>query len=484
MSIAIVLLLVVVFFAFVFTVYKAAPEWRWYHITSAVISMILSMVFLFPTAGALKSRSEWHKLKESLEERLEDVESTRQVLQYGDDSGSPGLKAMSLALSKVGTEAGRRWRSLTFIQQSTTPQGDLQILLRKQDAAGADPNAAADAGGGGGELIPANLVVYGFAEGQFQDVSTPMMYLGEFNVTSVVGNSVTLTPTFPLEKVQQNAIVGGRSTLWSLYEMLPLDGHSPFIAEGSTPDNDNFLGRVDEELIRTLLPAVTNSTNAQLVDERNSTIASYLRDGQRGTPEEPEAKWIRVTLDKKYTIDVDSPDKRGALEGGFFDNNGRSVDSRLQRSDGGSIEFAAGEELIVTEDAATQMKNEGVIASVDGDAYYVRPLNDYRFVLRRIRLEITELETRIAELEYEEKVLQSAVASTVAMIEKRQIEKVKLEADLNQYKVEGAAIKEYHAQVQDSLRKMNESAASLYRSNQELLRQIQELSARKELSDT
>ena len=67
MSIAIVLFLVVVFFAFCFTVYKAVPEWRWYHITSAVITMILSIVFLFPTAGALVSRSEWHKLKEDLE---------------------------------------------------------------------------------------------------------------------------------------------------------------------------------------------------------------------------------------------------------------------------------------------------------------------------------------------------------------------------------------------------------------------------------
>ncbi|MEO1529296.1 MAG: hypothetical protein AAFX06_28075 [Planctomycetota bacterium] len=485
MSIAIILLLVVIFFAFVFTVYKAAPEWRWYHITTAVISMILSIVFLFPTAGVLKSRAAWHKLKEELETQYEDVQETRKVLQYGDDAGAPGLKAMSLALSKVGGEAGRRWRSMTLVQQSQNGQGKLEIVLRKQNEA-VDPNlgGAAAPAPAAGPIIPESLVVYGFGEGQFQNVSTPMMYLGEFKVVNSVGNSVTITPTTPLEQVQQTAITSGRATLWSIYEMLPLDGHTPFIAEGSVGDNDNFLGRIDEELIKQLLPPVTNSPNQTLVDTRNRTIASYLRDGQRGKPEEPEAKWIRVTLDKKYTIDVDSPDKRGALEGGFFDNNGRSVDSRLQRADGGTIEFAAGEELIVTEAAAAQMKADGVIASVEGDTYYVRPLNDYRFVLRRIRLEITELEARIKELQYEEQVLQSAVASTADMIEKRQIEKVKLEADLAQYQVEGKAIKAYHAEVSDSLRKMNETAASLYQSNQSLLRQIEQLSRGKGLTDT
>lgn len=498
MSIAIVLLLVVVVFAFGFTVFKAAPEWRWYHITAAAITMILSIVILFPTAGALKSRNAWHDLKERLEKRVEVVEGERQEILYGDGSGAPGLRALALEMSKVGTEAGRRWRSLNFVSQGTNADGELQVVLRKQAApAAGDPNipgAAAAAPANPGPLVPESLVVYGFAEGQFeyeagQSVSTPIRYLGEFKVESSVGNSVTLVPTFPLETIQQNTIASGQATLWSLYEMLPLDGHMPFIAEGSekTADNDNFLGRVDEELLRRLLQPIPSSdpTLKQQLDlQRNASLASYLRDGQRGTPEDPAAKWIRVTLEKKYTIDVDSPDKRGALEGGFFDNNGRSVDSRLQRADGGTIEFAAGDELIVTEDAATQLKDEGIISSVDGDTYYVRPLNDYRFVLRRIRLEIIELQARYAELQYEEKVLQSAVASTADMIEKRQIEKVKLEADLNQYQVEAEAIKTYHAEVSESLRKMKEAAASLYQSNQALLRQIQELSARTKLTGT
>ena len=91
MSIVIVLILVVVFFAFVFTVYKAAPEWYWYHITASVISMILAILFLFPTAGALKSRSEWHKLKEELEEQLAQVKRQNEILLYGDpNSGTTG----------------------------------------------------------------------------------------------------------------------------------------------------------------------------------------------------------------------------------------------------------------------------------------------------------------------------------------------------------------------------------------------------------
>ena len=79
-------------------------------------------------------------------------------------------------------------------------------------------------------------------------------------------------------------------------------------------------------------------------------------------------------------------------------------------------------------------------------------------------------------MEYEEKVLKAAVASTLALLEKGQKEKTLLEDDLTQYQVETKAIKSYHNQVKESLRKMKESSAALFKSNQALLRQIEQLS--------
>ena len=63
-------LLGVILIGFFVVVWKASPNWRWYNIVAVCITMILSVLFIFPTAGVLKSRSSWHQLKEKLEGRL------------------------------------------------------------------------------------------------------------------------------------------------------------------------------------------------------------------------------------------------------------------------------------------------------------------------------------------------------------------------------------------------------------------------------
>lgn len=463
--------------AFIVMVVKAAKNWRWYHITAASLAMLLAIILLFPTAAALKSRQAWHKVKEDLEQQLERVEDENELLEFGDPNdatGGTGVRQLSLELSKLGTEAGRRWRNLSMV--SGDPSGP--IVLRATDAVEAPgipgQPPADDANVPDTPLIPVNLIVYGFGEGRFPEVERPVptAYLGEFRVTASQPNAVTITPTFPLEKNQAEAISSGRAGSWSLYEMLPLDGHTPFIAEGSKPDDDNVLGRVDDNLVNTIL------RNAS-----PETLAAYLKDGQKGTPEDPAARWIKIRFDKKYTIDVDSPEQRGALEGGFFDNNGRAVDSRLQRADGGSVSFAPGDTLLVKEEAARLLINQEKVASLV-DTYYLRPLNDYRYVLRRIRLQIQELETRIAEMQYEKKVLEAAVAATVDMLAKGQEEKLKLEQDAAQFEVENTALRDYYSKIREELRQVKEASSALYRNNFTLLRQIQQAANAAAMSET
>jgi hypothetical protein len=474
MKFVILLVLLALFIAFVVMVVKAAKNWRWYHITAAVITMLLAMVLLFPTAGTLKSRQAWHKIKEELETRLASVKEENERLQYGDPGnagGEMGLKDLALELSKLGTEAGRRWRNLAMTSGDPTGQIALrttaQTVVPGQDPAGAEPDAS-------GPLVPVGLVVYGFAEGSFQGVDRPVptAYLGEFKVTASQPTTVTLTPTSELERNQAQAISSGRAGSWSLYEMLPLDGHAPFIAEGSKPDDDNILGRVNEELINTILSNASEETRAE-----------YLRDGQRGTPEDPSARWVKIRFDESYTAEVDSPDELGALEGGFFDNAGRAVDSRLQRGDDGTVSFNEGDTLIVKEEAARLLINQENVASLV-DTYYLRPLNDYRYLLRRTRLQIEELETRIAEMQYEKQVLESAVAATVDMLAKGQEERLKLEQDLAQYEVENTALEEYHDQLRQQLRQVKEASSLLYRSNFNLLQQIKQFAMASQVAET
>jgi hypothetical protein len=471
MKFAILAVLLALLIAFIVMVVKASKQWRWYHITSAVIAMLLAILLLFPTAGVLKSRQEWHKKKEELEARLESVEIENERLLFGDrddTSSQAGLTSVSQELSKIGTEAGRRWRNLSMAGADASGQ----VTLRAP-AVEAVPGQEAVAEAGG-PLIPVGLVVFGFAEGNFPNLDRPVptMYLGEFKVISSLPTAVTIAPTNALERSQVDAIASGKARSWSLYEMLPLDGHMPFIAEGSKADDDNVLGRVDDKLVNMILRSASPES-----------LSNYLQDGKRGSPEEPAARWVKVRFEKKYTIDVDSPEQRGALEGGFFDNNGRAVDSRLQRTDGGSITFAVGDTLVVKEEAAKLLTDQEKVASLV-DTYYLRPLNDYRYVLRRIRLQIQEIEIRIAEMEYEKQVLETATAATVSMLEKGQIEKLKLEQDLAQHQVENAALQTYFGEVREKLRQSKEASSALYRNNFELLRQIQLLSTAAALTDT
>ncbi|MCD0460945.1 cytochrome b family protein [Roseiconus lacunae] len=482
MKFVILAVLLAILIAFIVMVVKAAKNWRWYHITSAVITMLLAIIFLFPTAAVLKSRQAWHKIKEELEVRLAQVKEENRILQYGDPNdptAGAGVKNVSLELSKIGTEAGRRWRSL---QMANNNNGQITLRTTGNTAAsgtapgiapGVDPTAEAPAEDAG-PLVPVGLVVYGFAEGSYPDLeaTVPMAYLGEYKVIASTPEAVTITPTFALEPNQVNIISNGQARLWSLYEMLPLDGHAPFIAEGSRATDDNALGRVDDALINLLFK-----------NAKPETRAAYLRDGTREAPEDPAARWVKIKFEKKYEIDVDSEEQRGALEGGFFDNSGRAVDSRLQRSDTGKVSFAVGDEIIVKEEAARQLINQEQVASLV-DTYYLRPLNDYRYVLRKIRLQIREMDVRIAEMQYQEKILDAAITATVDMLAKRQDEKLKLEQDLGQYRVENTALKQYFGQIREELREVKEASSALFKDNYRLMLQIKQSAAESKLTKT
>ncbi len=432
-----------------------------------MVTTILAVIFVFPVAGALKSRSAWYAKKEKLDARLEKAEIEQMELRDGDRNNplsETGVLPMSQKLGAIGLEAGRRWRGLRLSNSSFN--GEPSIVLTRPprepdpgqepgtEQAGEDANAATE------PLVADGMVVYGFGEGRGPniDVPVPVGYLGEFRVISSTPNQVTLSPTGPLMKSQQELIESGKASSWSVYEMLPLDGHLPFVAEGSIPDDNNVFGRIDDKLINTVLANAPESTRE-----------SYLRDGSRARPDDPPlSRWVKVEFTKPYTINVDSLQDRGALELGFFDNSGRAADSRLKvgGESKGEVKLAKGELLLVTKDAADAMRAEGVARLVD--EYYIRPLNDYRFVLRRIRLRLAELQNRSKILGYEEDVLQRAIDATVSMLASYQTDKLLLEQDFEQTETERKAIEAYNEKLRARVKETRENAARLYRSNQSL----------------
>ena len=474
MQFAILGLLIIVVIGFFVVVWKASPNWRWYQIVAVSMTMLLAVIFIYPVAGALRSRAAWHKLHADLETRLERAQAEQERLEYGMPSGEAGVIPLAQELSQLGVEAGRHWRHLRVLNNSLQgpASGTLTLVLPPQNAGAegvppeppaAEPDEDAPPPP---PLVPEGMVVYGFAEQPQPNVEVPIptVFLGEYRVTASSPNQVTLTPTGPLQPPQFNAINNRQAVSWSLYELLPLDGHQPFVAEGSVPDDDHLFGRIDEELVRRLM--------GQRVSPE--TLTSYLRDGTRATPDDPVISlWMKIEFTKKYSVTVDSPDQRGALDGGYFDASGRAVDSRLQQGEEGEVTFNPGDQIVVKAEAADELLDAGVAEPLG--TYYVRPLNDYRFVLRRIPLRLTELAIRKTELEFEQDVLKEAHAAVVNMQTTNQEAKLKLEQDLQQTQAETQAVQAYNQNLQQQLQQLREKLVRLYHSNQQLENELDQL---------
>ena len=256
-----------------------------------------------------------------------------------------------------------------------------------------------------------------------QGLFAPTFYLGEFVVTASAAGSISIQPTAPLEETQQRAIQDQQATRWSLYELLPLDGHQMFVATGSVPSDDNVLGRVDEELIRNLFGEPESEFEKQ-------SLENYLRDGGRATESDPPlARWTKIEFDKPFKLDVDAEDERSALDGGFFDGAGRAVDSRLQK--GSEVQFKPGDQLVIKEERADELIDEGVARLVD--QYYLRPLNDYRYILRRLRFRLTELANRVENVKEENRVIRVTADKSQSMLVANQDINLKLEQDFKQF---------------------------------------------------
>lgn len=485
MSYALLAVLILLVLAFGFLMWKSRDLLRWYTVTASTLSLLLAIVLLLPTAATLKSRAAWHKVKEDLEAQLVRLRSDQESLKRGDPAVGVGVLELQEDLNRYSLEAGRRWHNLRAVAGASPTAITLEKVAPASEvppgmegevappaaapapAAGTPPAAGAAAPVPPSPLVPVGLIVYGFAETVRPglEVAIPTFYLGEFRVSSSTPTQVVLEPTGRLEAPQLQAITSGQASSWALYELLPLDDHNVFIAEGSEETDDALFGRVDTDLLTQLMGQGISP----------DTLAKYTRDGSRALPEDPPpSRWIKIEFTQAHKIAVDSPEQRGALDGGFFDGSGQAVDSRLQRGgEDGSVAFNVGEQLVLKEEAANELIDAGVAKLVDN--YYVRPLNDYRMVLRRLRLRLETLGIRRQQLELEQKVLEDAIAATVKMLAANQEAKLKLEKDFAQIQVERAAISAYNGTVRQQLDETKARLTSLYRENLAMRQELVEI---------
>jgi hypothetical protein len=465
-GIIIILLLVVSVITFIYLIVVTARSWGVLHTLMLFCLFVECWVFMIFSAGVLYRRGGWLKQAQTLEARAIKAEAETVRLTWGNYEGNPDAQDAVVPvqgeLRRLTADRGRVWRNLDLVSQEN---GLYKLELSTAAASVADDLAApepvaapAAAPVDVGSSLPTNLVVYGFAEeADEENRPLPDFYLGEFTVTQSQGGEVALTPTLPLEPNQLDRIKTGAAQTWTLYELLPLDSHTAFAAQGSQPADDAIFGRMDEETLTGLL--------ANIPDERRDQILqSYLRDGQRAEDSDPpRSRWVRVKLLKEWTVDVDSQEDAIATERGFFDTSGRSIDVRLKRGEEGSVKLSPDEtdRIVLKSEVADDLISKGIAELIE--PVYVRPLNDYQEAFNQLFVRIHEIQERITLYQRESAEMAKANQAGQEMISFRQIENQQLASDLGHYRTEIDVLNDEIVEATDKLNNTKSALTEMYR---------------------
>ena len=447
---------------FIVFIVKAARAWGAFQIVLLSIIFIECWVFMVFTAGVHQERVLATVAASKEAKRLKDAISGLDQLKYGNASDpEDSLDAVVPTqgkLDRMTIDRGRVWRQVTFIQH-TPGQGKDQVQLSLRAAtvsAPADPNnpAPAPAPAAAGRSLPANMVLYGFHEQTTPEGQPlPTYYLGEYKVVSSdeATGTATLESTRSLQKFQQERLKAGTES-WTLYELLPIDSHTAFKAEGSSPSDDEVFGRADEEKLKELLAGTPPEV-----------IESYLNDGKRAKDQDaPETIWSLINLTKDLKRDVDSDQTADATLSGYFDQSGRAIDIRLKRGEVVSLDPSNMKDnrIVVIESEAKKMIGEGVAQLVQN--VYVRPLNDYEELFNILSGRGFEITEKIRYYQHQSSLITTANQDGQTMLAERQKEKQMLEADLSNYKKEIDVLNAAVAEATNDLETLRKELSRMY----------------------
>ena len=367
------------------------------------ILFIECWTFIFFAGSVTYQRVLYTKVHDALMEKANKLTETLDLELYGDRR-EPVLNLekfvpLSNEVNRIAVERGRVWRGARRMPPAAAGAITLQLPANVSNLPVGVPPAAANAAGAAGAVVVNSVesglepssVVYMFGESRSPTVGLiPTVYLGEYFVMENKLGQISVRPTAELSELQQELIVKGINETWAVYEVMPVDSHAAFAAEGSKVEVDAIFGRMDKVQIAELfgLPPALADANPATLDNKLAAkyrlIMSYLNDGGRAPEQTPsEALAYQVTFLKDHSEAVNSDESRKATEGGYFDAQGRTVDARMKLDSEKGVVFKSGETYVF--DAATSKDWEKLGIVSLGTKLFVRPLNDYEFAFREVR---------------------------------------------------------------------------------------------------
>jgi hypothetical protein len=228
----------------------------WNKILVGLIS-VASLVFFYMAARTLQMQKNWEECAQKHQARIDQLNEESKVLLDGvdGDPSKPGLRVVRRELYRLLIDRRRVWE-----------HGDPAIRLGNGSAEVTVTFAAPHG------VTSKKIVLYAFEEA---DVRQKGRYMGEFAVTSVDVQKLTMTPTSKLTPSEIEKLKTFKRP-WVLYEMMPRDGH------------DFFTSLTDDQK-KAILPV--------------ETAMEYLKDGKPAAKDDPidrvddQKKYVRLLRD-------------------------------------------------------------------------------------------------------------------------------------------------------------------------------------------
>ena len=493
MDIALLLVFSLVVVLFFVGFWPASRTWKWFHLL--LLSLVLISATFYQIFGAmlLKTRTAWGQLHVKSQKELGTAKETNSELIHGTATTSKTFPWATLPLAKNALERalsgrGRTWRNCVTMDADRVKQ---TVVLRVPvGTAGAQnvpgnpqiPAPAAPVVGAAAPLernhgIAEHTIVYAFSEGFFKEqFVVPEFFLGEFEVTAVTPEAVSLKATLPLDDLQLQVILA-RSASWTLYDRSPTDDTTSLdeflklnnldriAADAAAKNGDGAkAGEVAQYvagLIRKL-PGVSD-------ENYNNLIQQYLREGLAAQQNDaPERVYTEIKFLKPFEVEVDSPNKQVRLDSEMFDLNGLAILPGLRRED--KAKFAVGDFAIVNSQKADELANEGICEKVR--SIYRRPVRDYRVHFHSLFHRMQYLGERIEELTRMIEDTDKMQKKFQALVDYRTRELAKLQQDTVNVKADLAAVTEYELQLRTEYTSLQGRITGLSESNNKLLEEI------------
>lgn len=321
----------------------------------------------------------------------------------------------------------------------------------------------APAAAGGGHSIEDKTVLYAFREvDSGKGYLTPQFYLGEFVVTQVQPDSVTLAPLTPLSPDQAQQVTAGNAT-WTLYETCPIDTH------------EIFAGLTAEE-IQSFIPAAETGLPP---DEYAKLINAYVQDGQRapdGT--DPDSLWAEVKFKKTHKEEVDAAvvPENNLAGAELFDKDGKALPIRLHRKEADITEFESGDTAIIPNERALELVAQDVAEIVQ--PIYRRRLINYAARFTSIYRRKLEIDSNMQTLTRNIATLTKTKTEAEKQITLETELKRQLDEDLSKVIFERDGVVGYGRSLFSKLTETNNEIRNLYASNKTLNQELQQLTAR------